>query len=84
MVGTERMAFRVSRQCFRPVCAAAEFEMEALRQKNAADAVWRKSEARARNLSASLIEAGRDLAKARRELAALRASQYLMFLRLIL
>jgi hypothetical protein len=71
--------FRASKVAAR-LRAALESEMEALRRNaadaadraSAADAGRRESEARARNLRASLTEAGRDLATARRELAALR------------
>lgn len=60
--------------------AAVESEMEALRRTaadaadraSAADAGRREAEARARNLKENLTETGRDLATARRELAALR------------
>ena len=71
--------FRTSKVASR-IRAAVESEMEALRRAvadaadraNAADAGLRESEARARNLRENLTETGRELATARRELAALR------------
>lgn len=71
--------FRKSKVASR-IRAAVESEMEALRRTAAdaadrasdADAARREAETRAKNLRASLTETGRDLATARRELAALR------------
>lgn len=71
--------FRRSKVAAR-IRAAVESEIEALRRTasdaadraSAADAGRREAEARAKNLRASLTETGRDLATARRELAALR------------
>lgn len=71
--------FRKSKVASR-IRAALESEMEALRRAaadaadraSAADAGRREAEARARNLRENLTETGRDLATARRELAALR------------
>ncbi len=74
--------FRASKVAFR-IRAAVESEMEALRRTaadaadraRASDAGRREAEARARNLKENLTETGRDLATARRELAALRPSE---------
>jgi len=74
--------FRKSKVAAR-IRAAVESEMEALRRTaadaadraSAADAGRREAEARARNLKENLTETGRDLAKARHELAALRPSE---------
>lgn len=71
--------FRKSKVASR-IRAALESEMEALRRAAAdaadrasdADAGRREAEARTRNLRENLTETGRDLATARRELAALR------------
>ncbi|TAT87196.1 hypothetical protein ELI54_02665 [Rhizobium ruizarguesonis] len=71
--------FRISKVTAR-IRAAVESEMEALRRlasdaadrATAADAGRRAAEERARNLKENLTEVGRDLATARRELAALR------------
>lgn len=71
--------FRTSKIASR-IRQAVESEMEALRRAatdaadraSAADAGRREAESRARNLRENLTETGRDLASARRELAALR------------
>lgn len=71
--------FRTSKIASR-IRQAVESEMETLRRAavdaadraSTADAGRREAETRARNLRASLTETGRDLATARRELAALR------------
>jgi ribosomal protein L17 len=71
--------FRTSKVASR-IRQAVESEMETLRRAavdaadraSTADAGWREAETRARNLRVSLTETGRDLATARRELAALR------------
>lgn len=71
--------FRQSKVATR-IRAAVDAEMEALRRSaadaaeraSAADAGRREAEARAKNLRENLAETGRELATARRELAALR------------
>ncbi|MFC3163278.1 hypothetical protein [Ciceribacter thiooxidans] len=71
--------FQKSRVAAR-IRAAVESEMEALRRTaddaadraSAANAGWREAEERAKNLRENLAETGRELATARRELAALR------------
>ncbi len=71
--------FRASKVAAR-IRQSVESEVEALRRTaadaadraSAADAGRREAETRAKNLRASLTETGRDLATARRELAALR------------